>query len=249
MENAWLTSLRPNPQSRVRLICFPYAGGSAAIFKAWPTYLPASVEVCPVLLPGRGRRMREMSHTRVATIVTHLAPAIETYSDKPFAFFGHSMGALIGFELARQLRRVGAPEPTHLFASGCPAPQMPASRPLTYSLPEAEFLEKVRSLNGTPPEVLAHPELMQLILPLLRADFEAVGKYKLVPEPPFACHISVYGGLQDTEVSREQLEAWRQHTVSNFVLRMFDGDHFFLHQNEPLLLRVLGRELLQLINA
>ena len=249
MENAWLTSLRPNPQSRVRLICFPYAGGSAAIFKAWPTYLPASVEVCPVLLPGRGRRMREMPHTRVATIVTHLAPAIETYSDKPFAFFGHSMGALIGFELARQLRRVGAPEPTHLFASGCPAPQIPASGPPTYSLPEAEFLEKVRSLNGTPPEVLAHPELMQLILPLLRADFEAVGTYELVPEPPLACPISVYGGLQDTEVSREQLDAWRQHTVSNFVLRMFDGDHFFLHQNEPLLLRVLGRELLQLINA
>jgi medium-chain acyl-[acyl-carrier-protein] hydrolase len=193
--------------------------------------------------------MRESPLTRVATLVAHLAPAIEAYSDQPFAFFGHSMGALISFELARQLRRSAAREPAHLFASGCRAPHIPDSSPPTYNLPDAEFLEKVRSLNGTPPEVLAHAELMQMMLPVLRADFEAVSTYEYLDEPPLGCPISVYGGLRDAEVSREHLGAWNRHTTGGFVLRMFDGDHFFLHQDEPQLLSVLSRELLQLTSA
>ena len=193
--------------------------------------------------------MRETPHTRIATLVAHLAAAVESYTDKPFAFFGHSMGAIISFELARALRRRGANGPAHLFASGCRAPQIPDTSPPTYNLPEVEFLEKVQSLNGTPPEVLAHSELMQVMLPLLRADFEAINTYVYTSEPPLGCHISVYGGLQDAEVHREHLEAWGLHTDGNFILRMFDGDHFFLHRDEPLLLRVLGRELLQLTSA
>lgn len=193
--------------------------------------------------------MRETPHTRIATLVAHLATAVESYADKPFAFFGHSMGAIMSFELARALRRRGATGPAHLFVSGCRAPQIPDTSPPTYNLPEAEFLEKVQSLNGTPPEVLAHSELMQVMLPLLRADFEAINTYEYTTEPPLACHISVYGGLQDAEVRREHLEAWGLHTDGSFILRMFDGDHFFLHRDEPLLLRVLGRELLQLTSA
>jgi medium-chain acyl-[acyl-carrier-protein] hydrolase len=205
--------------------------------------------VCAVLLPGRGHRTREEPLTRVATIVERLAPVVELYSAKPFAFFGHSMGALIGFELARRLRREAAAGPAHLFASGCRAPQIPDSSPPTYNLPDAEFLERVRSLNGTPPEVLAHGELMQMVLPLLRADFEAVNTYEYSDEPPLGCPISAYGGLRDEEVARAHLEAWGRHTTGDFVLRMFDGDHFFLHQAEPLLLSVLGRELLQLTST
>jgi medium-chain acyl-[acyl-carrier-protein] hydrolase len=245
VSSSWFTNLRPNREARLRLFCFPYAGGGPTIFRQWPQRLPSSVQVSSVQLPGRGPRMREAPFTRWAALVEQIALAIEPHLDKPFTFFGYSLGAIIAFELARSLRRRAGVEPLRLFVSACRAPQIPEWHEPTYNLPEPELLERLRRLNGTPKEVLDHPELIQLMLPLLRADFELAETYTYSAAPPLRSPISAFGGLQDAEVKREHLEAWRDQTTSSFNMRMFAGDHFFIHQSEPLLLDIIARELHQ----
>ena len=166
--------------------------------------------------------------------------------DKPFAFFGHSMGALISFELARLLREEQSVEPTALFISGRGAPQLESEDPITYDMPEDEFISELRRLNGTPREVLEHPELLQLMMPILRSDFELCQTYTYTNAPPLNCPIFAFGGLQDEDVPRENLEAWRDQTTSALTVRMFPGDHFFLHSSQSSLLRALSSDLYQL---
>lgn len=239
----WLKALTPSPRSHARLFCFPYAGGSSAIFRDWARALPPGIEVCAATLPGRGSRMLEPPLTRLSEVVAHLADAITSYLDKPFAFFGHSMGALTAFELARRLRREVGVEPECLLVSGCRAPHLPDSDPPPYALPDPEFVEYLRRLNGTPEEVLEHQELLTLMMPVLRADFEAVSTYAYAEGPPLGCPVSAYGGLRDSTVSREQLAAWQKQTDAGFTLRLFDGDHFFIHQAAPLLISTISSEL------
>lgn len=247
METSWIVSPKPNPQARLRLFCFPYAGGNALIYRQWQATLPPSVEVCPVQLPGRGKRIQERPFDRFQPLVEVAASALLPFFDKPFAFLGHSMGGLISFELARQLRRDSNPMPAHLFVSGRRAPQLASRETPTYDLPEAEFLDALRRLEGTPAEVLQQPELMQLMLPLLRADFAVCETYAYTAEPPLDCPISVFGGLQDSDVERGQLEAWATQTTAATRVRMLPGDHFFINSQQPLLLRTLTRDLQQLI--
>lgn len=245
----WLNYAAPNPGAALRLFCFPYAGGNSVIYQAWPEYLPRAVEVCAVQPPGRGARLGEPAYTNLPALVGALAEALPPHLDKPFAFFGHSMGALISFELTRELRRRGSPTPAQLFVSGRRAPQIGKETPVTYNLPEADFLEHVGSFNGTPREVLEHPELMRLLLPLLRADFALCQTYVYRPEPPLDCPISVFGGLQDGGVPREYLEAWREQTAAAFSVRMLPGDHFFLRTFQPLLLSIFSQHLGRLARA
>ena len=153
---SWLAFHKLNPQARLRLFCFHYAGGSARVFREWHDLLP-TVEVCPLQLPGRGTRIKEGSVRRVAPLVEQLARELSPKLDMPFAFFGHSMGALIGFELARLLRRERGLNPAHLFISGRRAPQLRAAGPPIHNLPDDEFIERLRDYNGTPEEVLRHP--------------------------------------------------------------------------------------------
>ena len=241
--DSWIIRRKPSPQARLRLFCFPYAGGGVSIFRAWSDGLPADVEVCPVQLPGRGTRLMEPPFTRLSPLIQALAQALFPLMDKPFAFFGHSLGALVSFELARQLRREYAVQPVRLFISADRAPQIPNRDPAIHSLPEGEFLVELRRLNGTPREVLEDEELRQIMLPLLRADFAVYETYGYSTEPPLNCPISAFGGLQDRRVSRGDLEAWRDQTSVSFSLRMFPGDHFFLNTTQPVLLRVLSQEL------
>lgn len=188
--------------------------------------------------------MREPPFNNLEAVVQAAAPMMRPYLDRPFAFFGHSMGAVLSFEIARYLRKEQLRGPFHLFVSGRRAPQRPASRPPTYDLPEPEFLEHLHRLNGTPKEVLEHPQLMQLMLPLLRADFAVSQTYVCREEPPLDCPITALGGTQDEEVGREDLEAWREQTTARFSLRLFPGDHFFLHTSQTELLDLISRELL-----
>ena len=241
--DSWIACRTPNPQARLRLFCFPYAGAGASIFRTWSDGLPADVEVCPVQIPGRGTRLMETPFTQLAPMVEALAQTIGPLLDKPFAFFGHSLGALVGFELARELRRQSGVQPVRLFVSADRAPQIPhRDRPI-HALPEGEFLAELRRLNGIPGKVLEEVELMQIILPVLRADFAIYETYVYSTEPPLNCPISTFGGLQDCRVSRGDLEAWRDQTSGSFSLRMFPGDHFFWNTTQPLLLQVLSREL------
>jgi medium-chain acyl-[acyl-carrier-protein] hydrolase len=245
----WLARPRPNPEAALRLFCFPYAGGGAATFHNWPRELPLSVELCSVHLPGRGARLMEAPFTEMRVLVESLAGGLLPHMDKPFAFFGHSLGAMIGFELARYLRRHHKTEPSCLFVSAAPAPQLREREKPIHNLPEPEFIRELGKLNGTPHEVLENEELMQLMLPTLRADFALSEKYSYRNEPPLDCPIAAYGGGRDHNVSREHLEAWREQSASTFSLNIIPGDHFFLHGSQTQLLDLLSRKLNRLVSS
>ena len=239
----WLFCHQPRATARLRLFCFPYAGGGASLYRTWAKRLASSIEVCPVQLPGRENKLGEQPFTRLQPLVEAIADALFPLLDTPFAFFGHSMGAIISFELARQLRRDRGLEPEHLFVSGHRAPHLPSLEPPTFELPEPELVEELRRLNGTPQAALEHPELLELMLPVLRADMAVCQTYEYGDEPALRCPITAIGGLEDVDVSRQRLEAWREHTAAAFKLRMLPGDHFFLHSQQFELLRIISREI------
>jgi medium-chain acyl-[acyl-carrier-protein] hydrolase len=239
----WIVRPRPSPRARLRLFCLPHAGGGASAFRAWADALPPEVDVCPVQLPGRENRVAEPAFDRAPPLVEALADALEPLLALPFALFGHSNGALVGFELARTLRMRGRPGPAHLFASGRRAPHLPSGRPPTHHLPDAEFLADLQELGGIPPQILEHRELLEVLLPTLRADVAIHETYEFGEQPPLACPITAYGGLADPKVSREQLQAWDRHTAASFVMRLFPGGHFYLQEERAAVLRTLSGDL------
>ncbi|WP_437647918.1 thioesterase II family protein [Sorangium sp. So ce362] len=235
ISDPWVGCPRPNPAARLRLFCFPYAGGGSSSYGAWWRGLPAHTELCAIKLPGREARLSEPPFERLTPLVQALATALERWLTKPFAFYGHSLGALVSFELARELRRRGAPLPRHLLLSGRRAPHQPGPAPL-HGLPDHEFLAWLRRMGGTPDEVLREPELLALFLPTLRADVAVNEVEPFVPEAPLDCPISAFGGLEDERAGRAELEAWREHTRGPFRVEMFPGGHFFVRSaREPLL--------------
>lgn len=245
--DVWVIRPRPNPKAALRMFCFPFAGGNAATYRAWPELLPPEVELCAVQLPGRGARLREQPFRQIEPLVAALLPALQPFLDRPFVLFGHSMGSLIAFELCRALRQLRRPGPLHLFVSGRFAPQLPDPDPPCYALPEPEFIQELRRLQGTPEEVLNNPDLLELVLPLLRADFELSETYRYLPGPPLGCPISAFGGAEDHEVSAAGLDAWREQTRSTFRARTLPGDHFFLVPRQAELLAAVSEDLAHLL--
>lgn len=239
----WLFRLRPNPQARVRLFCFHYAGGNASMFRSWLDRLPATIDLCAVQLPGRASRFTEPPCREATRLVQILAHDIRDWLDMPFAVFGHSLGALLSFEFARQLRRQQAPMPRHLFLSARGAPHLPPRTPPIHNLPDDAFMEKLLAYNGIPDMVLKEQELLQLLLPVVRADFAISETYTWIPEPPLSCPVSVFGGDSDSTVNRDELAAWQTHTSSHYTLRMFPGDHFFLRSAETALIEAIRSDL------
>lgn len=221
----WLVTCRPG--TGLRLIGFSYAGGGPSLFRTWTGDLLHDIELCAVHLPGRESRMNEPPVGDLRRVVTELAEAIEPGCDRPLALFGHSIGGLLAFECARELRRRYGINLVHLFVSGCPAPQLRDQERLC-DLPDGDFLERMRRFNGTPREILEHTEMMELMLPTLRADFSLRDTYIHEDEPPLNCPISAFGGMADDAVRTEQLEHWRSHTAAGFQLWLFQGDHFFI---------------------
>jgi medium-chain acyl-[acyl-carrier-protein] hydrolase len=244
---AWISNTVRN-EARLCLVCFPYAGGDALIFRDWDHHFPSSIQVCSVQLPGRGRRLLEPAFTKLDSLIDTLTQVLRPLLDKPFALFGHSMGALVSFELAHSLRARYNLCPSYLFVSACRAPQLPAKSPPTYNLPNDELVEALRRLNGTPRQVLENPELMELMLPAIRADFEMTQTYQYLPKPALNCPIVAMGGLSDPDVTREDLEAWAKQTCSHFGVGMFPGDHFYLQTSASSLLQVLNRQLQPLLD-
>jgi surfactin synthase thioesterase subunit len=230
--DVWIKRSGHYPQTCFRLFCFPYAGGGASIFRTWPERLPSDIEVCAIQLPGREDRLTETPFDRLSSLIAALADVLYPYLDFPFAFFGHSLGSLISLELARWLRRQKAPCPSQLFVSGSRAPQIPNPDPPIHQLPDAEFIEELRRFNGTPKAVLNNSELMEVFLPLLRSDMRLYETYVYDHEAPLDCPISAFGGLEDEEVSREDLAAWHDQTRNKFHIQMFPGDHFFWNGKE-----------------
>ena len=244
----WFTCAKPDVHAALRLFCLPYAGGGAAIYRGWENYVPSGVELFAVQPPGRGNRFREPAFDRMQALVDAVATAIEPFLDRPLALFGHSVGGLASFELAHRLADQFGFNVSHLFVSGARAPQLPRNRHNIHDLLEDEFLTELKTLNGTPPEILENPELMRMISATLRADFAIAETYRCSHAQPLSCPITVFGGLDDTLVAREDLEAWRIHTTGSFDLWQLPGDHFFINTSDSLILRILSRELTRLIN-
>lgn len=183
--------------------------------------------------PGRGSRYNEPPIKELITLVEKINEAIQPLLDKPFIFFGHSLGGMVAFELIRHLRRNNLPQPVILFISACGAPHLPDQHPPIHTLSNAEFLKSLKQLNGIPSELLYQPDVMQLLLPTLRADFEAVESYHCSPnEAPLDCPIFAFGGHDDLRVSQESLEGWASHTNSQFSSQYFPGDHFFINTSK-----------------
>jgi medium-chain acyl-[acyl-carrier-protein] hydrolase len=246
----WIVRPRPLPDAKLRLFLLPHAGAGASFFRGWAdAFSPQlGVEVCAVQLPGRETRMREPPFDRWEPLVAALSEALVPHLDLPYAVFGHSTGAMVGFELARTYRRSGRPLPVHLFPSGRPAPHLPRML-FTYDLPDEGFIDSVRELGGIPEEVLAHRELMGLVLPILRADMAVNELYEYREEPPLDVPITVYGGLADPRAEVEHLEAWAQHTTAAFRTHIFPGDHFYLTTGRHQVLDTLARDLAETVRT
>jgi medium-chain acyl-[acyl-carrier-protein] hydrolase len=248
--SSWFQYWHPKPQARLRLFCFPYAGGSALTYRSWFRYCPEEVEVCPIQLPGRENRLLEDPFTRISPLVECLAEALAPHLSLPFAFFGHSMGAIISFELARTLQRHLPPlRPVHLYVSGYPAPRQLDPELPVYNLPLPLFLARLRNLQGTPEEILQNEELLQLLLPALRADFEVSETYQYTPGPPLPCPITVFCGRQDIEAPPSSVSGWEQQTSRPCRFHFFQGGHFFVHHEQKSVLDALTPELLEDITS
>ena len=238
----WIICPKPNPDAQLRLFCFHHAGGGTLSFRNWDIELSPVVEIYLIQLPGRERRLSEPAFTQIEPLIQKLKKVILPHLKQPFAFFGYSMGRLVAFELTRRLRQDEKLNPKHLFVCAHRAPQLPKTKPPIHQLPDAEFMEELRRLNGTPKEILANDELMAFLLPTLRADFAVIETYNYYDEPPLNCSITAFGGLEDTEASREEVEAWNLQTNANFKLHILPGDHFFLHSAHSRLLQILYTE-------
>jgi medium-chain acyl-[acyl-carrier-protein] hydrolase len=233
-ESRWFR--RPRlAQPRVRLFCIPYAGGNASLFRNWHDWLAPEVEVAAVELPGRGVHVREPLIADLPILVARLVEAMAPLLDLPFALFGHSMGAVAAFEVGRALDRRGRAAPIHIFLSGAGARRPHGPEASIHDLPDPAFLRAVADMGGTPPAVLENAELMELLLPVLRADFRATERHRLGTGSVVACPLTVFGGVQEAETDQAALEAWRHHTCRSCVVRLLPGDHFFIHEQEHLM--------------
>lgn len=244
----WLVRPSQRPQAAVRLFCFPYGGGGAAAFFPWLPLLPPWIELNMVQLPGREARLREQPHTRIETVIDALLPVVTPLLDRPYAFFGHSMGTLIAFELARALRRAGVALPACLFVSGRRAPQAPSSEPQLHTLADGPFVAAmIRRYNGIPRAILGDMELLRLFLPTLRADLELFETYTYDPEPPLDCPIVAMGGQDDGRATLPDLMGWQQQTLRMLQVRQFPGDHFYIQGQRAEMLDALVETLEEVV--
>ena len=233
----WFVRFKPNEQATFRLFCFPHAGGGTTGYRSWLPTLPTRIELQAVRLPGRESRLREPLNTDLKTVVAEIVRALPT--DKPFAFFGHSMGSLLAFETVRMLRKLGRPTPQLLFVSARPAPNLPPADSALHHLPDPLFIERIQQrYDAIPAMVLQSAELLELVRPILRADFTLIETYQYRDQPGIPCPIVALGGLQDTP-TQESLAAWRAHTSAEINLHLFPGGHFYLDEHRSTLLQTL----------
>lgn len=228
----------PKPNALLRLLCFPYAGGSSATYIPWKNTLSPDIELAVVQLPGRGIRLSDSPYQTMMEVVNALFVEIQTLIGKPFIFYGHSMGARIAYELALMLYQRNCELPIHLIASGSIAPCTDLKTEKIHHLPDKTFIEKVASLNGTATEVLANQEIMQLVLPALRADFKIVENYHREENRVLPTKISVFAG-KDENVCIADLESWFDLFQYNTGIHWIAGNHFFIDKNPQAVLRLV----------
>jgi len=240
----WFFIPNPNPDAAIRLFCFPYAGGGGSVFFNWPKYLDKNIEVVAVRMPGREGRFKEKPFHNTRDAVLELIQMIPFMLDRPFAFFGHSLGTRISFELARELRKRGYPEPVYFFMSAGRAPHLPVNDRFLYQLPDDQFIEKIKAYNGLPKIISENSELMNLFIPVLKADIEIFKAYEYKEDKAFCAPIVVFGGMQDPIESPKGLEDWQMHTNGEFNIYLFPGGHFFIKDHVREVLELISNSLL-----
>lgn len=242
--NAWFQVRRPTPDASLRLFCFPYAGGSASVFHGWSDTLPRDVEVVAVQYPGHGYRFGEPLISRCADMIDALMPSIVPWLDRPYAFFGHSNGALVSFELALALQRAHYPGPVHHFLSGKSPPHLPDTGQPLHQLSDEAFMRELSALGGTPQEFLDDPELMRLLLPMLRADFAISETYSYTWKGDrLVTQASILYGRKDDSFDPQDLAAWPELIDGKVDSAAYDGDHFFIHSHKQAVLEFVDRKL------
>jgi len=236
MNRDWIVRPYPRPEASLRLVCFPYAGGGAAIYQRWSCLLPSNIDVCAIQLPGRENRFREKPCMSWETIVQETVVALKPYLDRPIALFGYSLGAILAYETAQYLQQVNCP-PSHLFVAARVAPAVRDQRQMPmHTLSDAQFVDKLLTLGGTSNIVLQNEELMALYLPILRADFYINETYIRPTHSLLTCPISAFHGDNDDLMTYNQVAQWQNETTDNFNIHTFQGGHFFIHDRLQLLI-------------
>ena len=242
----WFIREVRTPAPACRIFCFPYAGGSASIYRGWHAGLPSSTELLAVELPGRGVHFSAQPISSLTRLTARLADVIAPLTDTPFVFFGHSNGALMSYALAIELRRRGLPLPQRIVLSAKRPPHLDSAEPL-HDLPTPQFIDRLRSLNGTPPEILADVGLLDLFMPALRADFALSETYRHTPCAPLACRAVLFGSESDDDVSLDELREWDRYFLDEPSLHVVEGGHFYVHDSRDTLVRLLRRHVQECI--
>lgn len=242
--NRWLVRLHAGSHAVARLLCFPYAGGSASAFADWGGKLGNEIETWAVQLPARGRRFSEPPIDSFDQLLPVLRQALAFPDSLPLVLFGHSLGALVAFEVARSLGGKTGVALKGLIVSGANAPQRPRDRECLHRLDDCALIDRLAAFGGTPPELLANRDLMELVLPALRADFALFESYRYIPQPRLGIPLAVFGGGDDSGVPEASLDAWRWETSAACSVDIFDGGHFFINGSVDTVLPRLRSQIL-----
>ncbi|AEH09984.1 MULTISPECIES: thioesterase II family protein [Protofrankia] len=246
----WIRRFHPVADPARRLVCFPHAGGSAPFFFPLSQELSApagpgrrGVDVLAVQYPGRQDRLGEPAVTSIAGLAEGIATALRPWAGEPLTFFGHSMGAVVAFEVALRLRARGQDGPVRLIASGRRAPSRYRQRQDVHGRDDAGIVAELRQLAGTDPRLLGDEEILRMILPAIRADYTAVETYRSEPGAVLPCPVTVFTGDADPQVTLDEAQAWREHTIAGFDLRVFPGGHFYLAEDPGPVIAAIRAEL------
>lgn len=248
-KSVWISCTNTRRSAALRLFCFPFAGGSVAAYQPWGDLAAMhGIEICSIQLPGREERHSERPFRDIDTVTTALLPELIPWLDVPFAFFGHSMGSLVAYELARRLRAENHETPDHVFVSAHRAPHCPRSRPALHAMPDRQFCDALRMMGGTPSAVLEEPELRRLFFPTLRADLAITDNYRLAGADPLDCPITAFAGVRDPLVDMDEVMAWSASTSGGFDVEVLPAGHFFLREHARAIVARIASQLSPLIS-
>lgn len=239
-QDDWFITFKPKHTAVIRLFCFHYGGGGASVFRQWANDIIELVEVVAIQLPGREERYSEPLLNDVSSIVDRLCINFSKYTNKPFIFFGHSLGALIEFEFARALREKGIFQPKQLIVSGTKAPQICSNEPFLHKLSDEKFLKELEKYNGIPHSIITDKEFISMFLPAIRADFCISETYQYKREPPLTYPIIALGGLYDNTFNKEWLIEWKEQTNGSFQYYFLPGNHFFIRESYKEVMRLVN---------
>ncbi|MBC2578803.1 thioesterase II family protein [Clostridium sp. DJ247] len=228
---------------KVKLFCIPHAGGSAAVYSKWKKYINPSIEICPIELAGRGKRFNENLYNNINEIVEDIYEIIKNNLQTDYAFFGHSMGSLIAYELTYHIMKLKNKSPKHIFFSGKKAPHIMYKNRLIHTLSDIEFKNRILEFSGTPKEVFENRDMLNIFAPILRADLGIFETYKYVEKHcKLDCNITIINGKND-DLTINDISGWKQHTSKSCSIYLFNGGHFYLNENLEALISIINTTL------